>query len=111
MLTDTAYGGDDNYERAAEHEVRLIAPDPGNEPKGSIGLADFSISDKGEVITCPLGLLALQQRINKKSRCVVLNVPSAPPAQTQSMSHRKRDSWMPSALRPKTTQNRLVQSA
>ena len=73
MLTDAAYGGDDNYQRAAEHEVGLIAPVPGNEPKGSIGLADFSISDKGEVIACPLGHPPLQQRINKKSRCVVFD--------------------------------------
>ena len=67
MLTDPAYGSDENHQQAAGHEVELIAPVPGNAPKISIGLADFNFSDKGEMIACPLGHAPIKLRNNKKT--------------------------------------------
>jgi hypothetical protein len=67
MLTDTAYGSDENHQQAAGHEVELIAPVPGKEPKISIGLAEFNFSDKGEMIACPLGHTPIKLRNNKKT--------------------------------------------
>ena len=67
MLTDTAYGSDENHQQAAGHEVELIAPVPGKEPKISIGLAEFNFSDKGEMIACPLGHAPIKLRNNKKT--------------------------------------------
>ena len=45
ILADTAYGSDDNHQKAQEQGVGLIAPVPGKEPGGELSLADFSFSE------------------------------------------------------------------
>jgi IS5 family transposase len=67
MLADAAYGSDENHQQAAGHQVELIAPVPGKEPKIPIGLTEFKFSDKGKMIACPLGHAPIKLRNNKKS--------------------------------------------
>ena len=46
MLADAAYDSDENHQQAAGHQVELIAPVPGKEPKTPIGLTEFKFSDQ-----------------------------------------------------------------
>tara|TARA_A100001015_G_scaffold319008_1_gene440625 strand:+ start:6552 stop:7133 length:582 start_codon:yes stop_codon:yes gene_type:complete len=79
MLADTPYGSDENHQQAAGHQVELIAPFPGIEPKIPIGLSEFKFNDKGKMIACPLGDAPIKLCNTKKSYCVFfdLNISSA----------------------------------
>ena len=55
LTADALYGSDDNCERAKEHGVELIAPTMGSVDEDKLSLADFQLSDEGEVVACPQG--------------------------------------------------------
>ena len=68
ILADTAYGSDDNHQKAQEQGVGLIAPVPGKEPGGELSLADFSFSEHEKVSACPQGQVPFKQSLNKTTR-------------------------------------------
>jgi hypothetical protein len=55
LLADSLYSSDDNSQNAAELGVDVVAPVMGKTKKDSISLADFELSDRGKVISCPQG--------------------------------------------------------
>ena len=55
LLADSLYGSDDNEQRATEQGVDIVAPTMGSPKKGNIGLADFEVSEKNIIISCPNG--------------------------------------------------------
>lgn len=55
LLADTAYGGDDNVQAAAESGVTLTAPVSGQPERTALRLADFAADEAGRVTACPLG--------------------------------------------------------
>ena len=57
LVSDTAYGSDENVEHAAERGVELVAPVPGKPPAPDhFTLADFTIDEHTEqVCQCPAG--------------------------------------------------------
>ena len=55
LTADSLYGSDDNCERAKEQEVELIAPTMGAVEEDKLSLADFQLSERGEVVACPRG--------------------------------------------------------
>ncbi len=54
LLADSAYGGDDNVEKAKELGVDVVSPTMGTQSH-AIGLADFAFSDSDEITACPEG--------------------------------------------------------
>jgi hypothetical protein len=67
VLADATYGGDDNCEKAKEIGVEVVAPAPGPDTHKTISLADFKLSERGEVIACPQGHSPLRTK-HKKNR-------------------------------------------
>ncbi len=55
VQADGLYGSDENYEKAKELKVELIAPTMGSKNEDKICLSDFQISDSGQVLSCPQG--------------------------------------------------------
>jgi len=55
LSADSLYGSDDNYERAKQHDVQLVAPTMGSGKSDDLSLSDFQFSVKGEIIACPQG--------------------------------------------------------
>jgi hypothetical protein len=45
----------DNYDRAGEHNVELIAPTMGPAQDNDLNLANLRLSEKGQIIACPQG--------------------------------------------------------
>lgn len=55
VLADTAYGSEDNLERAQELGVEVIAPAMGAYRAHRLPLSGFVFSETGEVLRCPQG--------------------------------------------------------
>jgi len=55
VLADSLYGSDDNCEKAAALGVEVVSPVMGHPNDASLTLADFTLTDKGEVMVCPEG--------------------------------------------------------
>ena len=69
LLCDTHYGSEDNVQKAQEKGVTVIAPSPGNTPKKSLGLNDFTCDPKTQyVIQCPEGHHPQKTYRTKKDR-------------------------------------------
>lgn len=66
LLADSLYDSDDNHRDAAKQGVEVIAPVMGNSKEGTIGLADFELSDKGHVLCCPQGHAPAKTRKKKR---------------------------------------------
>ncbi len=66
LSADSLYGSDDNCEQAKEHGVELIAPTMGSVGEGNLSLADFQLSEKGEVAACPRG--NVPAKVKKRKR-------------------------------------------
>ena len=66
VSADSLYGSDENYEQAKEHGIELVAPTMGSNEEGKINLADFQISEKGKIISCPQG--HAPAKVKKKKR-------------------------------------------
>ena len=69
MLADTAFGGDENVQTAADMGVELVSPVAGPEPVGASGdtavspltLDDFAVDERtGKVTACPSGRVPLE---------------------------------------------------
>ena len=55
VLADSLYDSDDNHQDAAQRGVEVVAPVMGSTKEDRISLADFELSDKGKVVSCPQG--------------------------------------------------------
>jgi len=55
VLADSLYSSDDNRQEGAELGVEVVAPVMGSTKEDTISLADFELSDRGEVVSCPQG--------------------------------------------------------
>jgi hypothetical protein len=55
VLADTTYGSDENCQKAAGMGVTVISPVGGKDSSKALTLADFAISESGEVTACPVG--------------------------------------------------------
>lgn len=55
LLADSLYGSDDNSQCAAKEGVDLVAPTMGTSKKEGINLADFELSEKNKIVSCPNG--------------------------------------------------------
>ncbi len=64
LLADSAYGSEDNLEKAEGMGVKVIAPAMGSYQKG-LPLSAFNFSSPGEVLSCPQGQAPLRNRRNK----------------------------------------------
>ena len=69
MLADTAYGGDDNVQKAAGKGVEMVSPVAGPEPAGPssdnalspLTIDDFAVDERtGKVTACPTGRVPLE---------------------------------------------------
>ena len=70
VLADTLYGGDENVETAAnEKDVEVVSPVSGQEPgkDNKLSLMDFTLSQKGQVTSCPKGHAPFRTK-HKKER-------------------------------------------
>jgi len=66
LSADSLYGSDENYERAKQHDVQLIAPTMGSGKEGDLSLSDFQFSVKGKIIACPQGNVPGKVKERKK---------------------------------------------
>lgn len=55
VLVDSAYGSEENREQGQRLGVEVIAPVTALPAEGRLSLADFTLSDQGEVLGCPAG--------------------------------------------------------
>ena len=55
VLADSAYGSEDNLEKAKGMGVEVISPAMGSYREDRLPLSAFTFSDQGEVIHCPQG--------------------------------------------------------
>jgi len=55
LSADSLYGSDDNFERAKQHDIELVAPTMGPGQDDDLSLSDFQFSEKGEIVACPHG--------------------------------------------------------
>jgi hypothetical protein len=67
LLSDTAYGGDENCQKAAQQGVELISPTKTIKEKDGITLSDFEVNERGEVVSCPQGRVPVMTK-KKKTR-------------------------------------------
>jgi Transposase DDE domain. len=67
LLADSLYGSDDNCEKAKECGAEVIAPTMGSQKENVIALSDFTFSEKGKVISCPMGHAPVRTK-HKKNR-------------------------------------------
>lgn len=66
LLADSLYDSDDNHHDAAQLGVEVVAPVMGDTKEGTISLADFELSDKGKVLSCPQGHAPARTRKKKR---------------------------------------------
>jgi hypothetical protein len=67
LIADSLYGSDDSCEYAKEHEVELIAPAMGAVDQDKLSLADFQLSEKGQIMACPSGHAPAKVKKRKKT--------------------------------------------
>ncbi|MBN1833633.1 MAG: transposase [Deltaproteobacteria bacterium] len=66
VLADTLYGSDENSQRAEELGVEVVSPaKSGKEKADSIHLSDFTVSEKGDVSSCPQGHVPVHTKTKK----------------------------------------------
>lgn len=70
LLADSAYGGDDNVEKAKELGVEVVSPTMGTQSQ-AISLADFVFSDSDEIAACPEGKKPLRTKSSKHGGKIV----------------------------------------
>ena len=66
LVADALYGSDENCEKAKQLGVELIAPTMGAAKEDKVSLADFEISQEGQIVCCPQG--HTPSKTNKKKR-------------------------------------------
>jgi IS5 family transposase len=70
LLADSAYGGDDNVEKAKELGIEVVSPTMGTQSH-KIGLAEFVFSDSDEITACPEGKKPLRIKTGKNGGKIV----------------------------------------
>jgi len=70
LLADSAYGSDDNVEKAKDLGVEVVSPTMGTQSQ-AIGLADFVFSDSDEITACPEGKKPLRAKTGKHGGKIV----------------------------------------
>ncbi len=70
LLADSAYGGDDNVEKAKELGVEVVSPTMGTQSH-AISLAEFVFSDSDEITACPEGNKPLRTKTGKNGGKIV----------------------------------------
>jgi len=55
VTADSLYGSDENCAAAAKQSVEVVSPAMGKESGKGLSLADFEMTDAGEVAACPAG--------------------------------------------------------
>jgi IS5 family transposase len=70
LLADSAYGGDDNVEKAKELGVEVVSPTMGTQSH-KIGLAEFIFTDNDEITACPEGKQPLRTKSGKHGGKIV----------------------------------------
>lgn len=66
ILADSVYGSDENCQQAEQQGVQVVSPVMGTTK--SLGLTDFTLSEKGVVLACPQGHAPVAVK-KKKTRC------------------------------------------
>jgi len=75
VLADTLYGGDENVEKAAnEMKVEVVSPVKGPEPGKDKSLADFTLSKRGKVTSCPQGHVPFRTKHKKERHSAAFKV-------------------------------------
>jgi hypothetical protein len=64
VLADSAYGSEDNLQKAEVLGVTVVSPAMGSYHKG-LPLSDFTFSTQGEVLSCPQGQAPVRNRRDK----------------------------------------------
>jgi hypothetical protein len=67
VLADSLYGSDENSEKAEEMGVEVVSPTMGAEKDDTLGLSEFSFSEKGKITACPQGHAPVKVK-HKKQR-------------------------------------------
>jgi len=68
ILADTLYGSDENCEKAREQGVEIVSPVTGRGKETSVTLNDFTLTQSGEVKSCPEGHRPEQTRKDEAGR-------------------------------------------
>jgi len=68
VLGDSAYGSDENQQKAKGAQVELISPTHKSGHSDDINLRHFSFDNNGRVVTCPAGKLPYEVRYKKKTQ-------------------------------------------
>lgn len=69
-MADSAYGGDDNVEKAKELGVEVVSPTMGTQSQET-SLADFVFSGSDEITACPEGKSPLRTKTGKQGGKIV----------------------------------------
>ncbi|MEI3038402.1 MAG: transposase [Victivallales bacterium] len=93
MYSDAGYGSDDNYVKAAEKNVTLVASVP-SRTEGKSGLEECEFEDDGRMLKCPAGKRPMYREFkNGHGRAVFhVNACNGCPLRTQCRS-RKKGKW------------------
>jgi len=73
LLADTLYGSDDNCQKAKKFGVEVVSPAKGTTEEGGIGLSDFEVSEKGDVVSCPQGHAPVRTKTKKTRHTVAFD--------------------------------------
>jgi len=73
LLADTLYGSDDNCQKAKKFGVEVVSPAKGTTEEGGIGLSDFEVSEKGDVVSCPQGHAPVRTNTKKTRHTVAFD--------------------------------------
>jgi hypothetical protein len=70
VLADSLYGSDENSEKAEQMGVEVVSPTMGAGKDDTLSLSEFSLSEKGKIMTCPQGHTPVKVK-HKKHRYTV----------------------------------------
>jgi hypothetical protein len=73
LLADTLYGSDDNCQKAEELGVEIVSPAKSTKQEEGIGLWDFEVSEKGDVVSCPQGHVPVRTKTKKTRHTVAFD--------------------------------------
>ena len=73
LLADTLYGSDENCQKAEKLGVEVVSPAKGTKEKDGIGLSDFEVSEKGDVVSCPRGHVPVRTKTKKTRHTVAFD--------------------------------------
>lgn len=96
VLADTSYGSDDNVESAKAEGVEVIAPASRNGREKAIILADFELSENGDVLRCPAGHAPAGTTANgdrKRASFLTTTCDSCPKRPDCPITRRNRFCW------------------